>query len=324
MFSGGVGQIDHIHVSKGEFEIGMLVVKIGGPAYRTGMGGGAASSMVSGQNDADLDFNAVQQGDAEMAQKLYCVVCACVEMGENNLIISIHDQGAGGNCNVVKEIIYPEGAEIDIRAIVVGDYTMSVLEIWGAEYQGHDAILIRPESRQLLESICGRERLLMAIIGTIRGDGRVVLVNSAAIQKNYEKGLPRPPPAVDLKLEKVLGDMPQKSFEFHRVDDAQDPLDIAPGITVVDVLRLPSVCSKRFLATKVDRCVTGLVAQQQTVGPLQITLADVAVISWTYTGLTWGGGGGWGFVGEHVPLETSQLRASRTQRQWQGWQLEKP
>ncbi|GLT89070.1 hypothetical protein SLE2022_070710 [Rubroshorea leprosula] len=105
MFSGGIGHIDHCHISKGEPDIGMLVVKIGGPAYCIGMGGGAASSMVSGQNNADLDFNAVQRGDAEMAQKLYRVVRACIEMEENNPIISIHDQGAGGNCNVVKEII---------------------------------------------------------------------------------------------------------------------------------------------------------------------------------------------------------------------------
>ncbi|KAL5549003.1 hypothetical protein UlMin_004234 [Ulmus minor] len=292
MFSGGIGQIDHIHITKGEPEIGMLVVKIGGPAYRIGMGGGAASSMVSGQNDADLDFNAVQRGDAEMAQKLYRVVRACIEMGENNPIISIHDQGAGGNCNVVKEIIYPKGAEIDIRAVVVGDHTMSVLEIWGAEYQEQDAILVKPESRDLLQSICERERVSMAVIGTINGKGRAVLVDSVAIEKCQSNGLPDPPPAVDLELEKVLGDMPQKTFEFHRVNDAREPLDIAPGITVMDalkrVLRLPSVCSKRFLTTKVDRCVTGLVAQQQTVGPLQITLADVAVIAQTYTDITGG------------------------------------
>ncbi|GAB4854109.1 hypothetical protein Ancab_022692 [Ancistrocladus abbreviatus] len=292
MFSGGIGQIDHIHISKGEPDIGMLVVKIGGPAYRIGMGGGAASSMVSGQNDAELDFNAVQRGDAEMAQKLYRVVRACVEMGKKNPIISIHDQGAGGNCNVVKEIIYPKGAEIDIRSIVVGDHTMSVLEIWGAEYQEQDAILVKPESRNILQSICDRERLSMAVIGTINGEGRVVLVDGLEIQKCRSSGLPPPPPAVDLELEKVLGDMPQKCFEFHRVIKLREPLDIAPGISVMDalkrVLRLPSVCSKRFLTTKVDRCVTGLVAQQQTVGPLQITLADVAVIAQTYTDLTGG------------------------------------
>ncbi|GFY85164.1 purine biosynthesis 4 [Actinidia rufa] len=292
MFSAGIGMIDHIHISKEEPDIGMLVIKIGGPAYRIGMGGGAASSMVSGQNDAELDFNAVQRGDAEMAQKLYRVVRACVEMGENNPIISIHDQGAGGNCNVVKEIIYPKGAEIDIRAVVVGDHTMSVLEIWGAEYQEQDAILVNPESRSLLQSICDRERVSMAVIGTISGEGRVVLVDSKAIERCRSSGLPPPPPAVDLELEKVLGDMPQKTFQFHRVTNAREPLDIAPGITVMDalkrVLRLPSVCSKRFLMTKVDRCVTGLVAQQQTVGPLQIPLADVAVIAQTYTDFTGG------------------------------------
>ncbi|XP_057489366.1 probable phosphoribosylformylglycinamidine synthase, chloroplastic/mitochondrial isoform X2 [Actinidia eriantha] len=292
MFSAGIGMIDHIHISKEEPDTGMLVIKIGGPAYRIGMGGGAASSMVSGQNDAELDFNAVQRGDAEMAQKLYRVVRACVEMGENNPIISIHDQGAGGNCNVVKEIIYPKGAEIDIRAVVVGDHTMSVLEIWGAEYQEQDAILVNPESRSLLQSICDRERVSMAVIGTISGEGRVVLVDSKAIERCRSSGLPPPPPAVDLVLEKVLGDMPQKTFQFHRVTNAREPLDIAPGITVMDalkrVLRLPSVCSKRFLMTKVDRCVTGLVAQQQTVGPLQIPLADVAVIAQTYTDFTGG------------------------------------
>ncbi|CBI31639.3 unnamed protein product, partial [Vitis vinifera] len=251
MFSAGIGQIDHIHITKGEPDIGMLVVKIGGPAYRIGMGGGAASSMVSGQNDAELDFNAVQRGDAEMAQKLYRVVRACIEMREDNPIISIHDQGAGGNCNVVKEIIYPKGAQIDIR-----------------------------------------ERVSMAVIGTINGEGRIVLVDSKAIQRCHSSGLPPPPPAVDLELEKVLGDMPKKVFEFKRIDHEREPLDIAPGITVMEslkrVLRLPSVCSKRFLTTKVDRCVTGLVAQQQTVGPLQITLSDVAVISQTYTDMTGG------------------------------------
>ncbi|GJM96398.1 hypothetical protein PR202_ga13228 [Eleusine coracana subsp. coracana] len=292
MFSGAIGQIDHAHISKDDPEIGMLVVKIGGPAYRIGMGGGAASSMVSGQNDAELDFNAVQRGDAEMAQKLYRVVRACAEMGEDNPIISIHDQGAGGNCNVVKEIIYPKGAEIDIRSIVVGDHTLSVLEIWGAEYQEQDALLVKPESRSLLESLCERERVSMAVIGKIDGCGKIVLIDSAAVEHAKSNGLPPPTPVEELELEKVLGDMPQKTFEFKRLSHVTEPLDIAPGVTLMDalkrVLRLPSVCSKRFLTTKVDRCVTGLVAQQQTVGPLQLPLADVAVIAQTYTDLTGG------------------------------------
>lgn len=292
MFSGGIGQIDHEHVEKGEPEVGMLVVKIGGPAYRIGMGGGAASSMVSGQNDAELDFNAVQRGDAEMAQKLYRVIRACVEMGGNNPIISIHDQGAGGNCNVVKEIIYPKGAEVDIRSIVVGDNTLSVLEIWGAEYQEQDALLVRPESEHLLRAVCARERVSMAVIGKISGSGKIILLDSLAIEHAAANGLPPPYPAVDLDLEKVLGDMPRKRFEFKRTQAVSEPLDFAPGLTIMDalkrVLHLPSVCSKRFLTTKVDRCVTGLVAQQQTVGPLQLTLADVAVIAQSYTGISGG------------------------------------
>jgi phosphoribosylformylglycinamidine synthase len=211
--------------------------------------------QVSGDNDAELDFNAVQRGDAEMAQKLYRVVRTCVEMGANNPIVSIHDQGAGGNCNVVKEIIYPKGAEIDIRSIVVGDKTMSVLEIWGAEYQEQDALLIRPQSEDLLRSVCERERVSMAIIGKISGEGKVVLVDSTARQEAIQSGLPEPRPAVDLDLEKVLGDMPRKKYHFTRKLVQEEPLDVAPGSTVSDalyrVLHLPSICSKRFLTTKV-------------------------------------------------------------------------
>ncbi|CAI5512570.1 unnamed protein product [Closterium sp. Naga37s-1] len=290
MFSGGIGQIDHRHLVKEEPDVGMLVVKIGGPAYRIGMGGGAASSMVSGTRDAEMDFNAVQRGDAEMAQKLNRVVRTCVELGDKNPILSIHDQGAGGNCNVVKEIIYPQGAEIDVRSIVVGDETMSVLEIWGAEYQEQDALLARPESEALLRSICKRERLSMAVIGTISGSGKVVLFDSREQQEAAAAGHAPPLPAVDLDLDKVLGDMPSKRFDFVRGTDEREPLELPPALTVAEalkrVLRLPSVASKRFLTTKVDRCVTGLVAQQQTVGPLQITLADVAVIAQTHTGIT--------------------------------------
>jgi phosphoribosylformylglycinamidine synthase len=163
MFSGGVGQIDHRHLAKGDGEISHLVIKIGGPAYRIGMGGGAASSMASGSNNAELDFNAVQRGDAEMSQKLWRVVRSCVELGDKNPIVQIHDQGAGGNCNVLKEIIYPLGGTIEVRAVKVGDETLSVMEIWGAEYQENDAILIKPESRDLLQSICDRERCLMQV-----------------------------------------------------------------------------------------------------------------------------------------------------------------
>lgn len=282
MFSAGLGQIDHGHLEKNDPEIGMLIVKIGGPAYRIGMGGGAASSVPSGSLSADLDFNAVQRGDAEVAQKLWRVVRACVEMGAANPIEQIHDQGAGGNCNVVKEIIYPLGAKIDIRAVKLGDKTMSVLEIWGAEYQENDCLLIRPEARGLLQGICDRERCNMQVIGTIDGCGRVVLED-----KEAPPGAPTP---VDLDLEKVLGDMPNKTFRFERREEVTKDLTLPAGATpaaALDrLLRLPSICSKRFLTSKVDRCVTGLVAQQQCVGPLQLPLADVAVMAQTHFGHT--------------------------------------
>ncbi len=281
MFAGGIGQIDSRHAEKKQPGKGMLVTKIGGPAYRIGMGGGAASSMIQGQNIAELDFNAVQRGDAEMEQKMNRVVRACVEMGDDNPIISVHDQGAGGNCNVVKEIIYPAGAKIEIRKIQLGDNTLSVLEIWGAEYQEQNALLINPGSAEAFLSLCGREKVPCAFIGEITGDGYIVLHDET------DGSAP-----VNLHLNKILGDMPRKTFRLDRVKRELKPLKLAEGLTAREaldrVLRLVSVGSKRFLTNKVDRSVTGLIARQQCVGPLQITLSDVAVIAQSHFSLTGG------------------------------------
>ena len=286
MFSGGFGQIDHTNLEKQEGDIGMLVVKIGGPAYRIGMGGGAASSKAGGEDEAnaDLDFNAVQRGDAEMSNKLNRVVKACVELEGGNPILSIHDQGAGGNCNVCKELIYPKGGTLDIRAVKLGDTTLSVLEIWGAEYQENSAMLIAPESLPVIEKICARERCPFSVLGSIDGSGRVKLVDPTAPADA--------PVPEDLDLEKVLGDMPKKTYDLKRAAFPNDPVTLPDGVAAADavdrVLRLPSVCSKRFLTTKVDRSVTGLVAQQQCCGPLQVPVADVGVISQTHYGVTGG------------------------------------
>ncbi len=272
MFSGGIGRMDHRHVAKGAPEEGMWVVKLGGPAYRIGMGGGAASSMVQGDNVAELDFNAVQRGDAEMEQKVNRVIRACLELGPDNPIVSIHDQGAGGNCNVLKEIVEPAGARIRARAIPVGDETLSVLEIWGAEYQENDALLLSDEHRALFEALCAREQVPTAFVGRITGTGRIVL------EDERDGSTP-----VDLALADVLGDMPQKTFVFDRQSPDLHPLELPEGLDVRGalerVLRLLSVGSKRFLTTKVDRAVTGLVAQQPCAGPLQLTVADVAVVA---------------------------------------------
>lgn len=288
MFTGGIGQIDAAHVEKDEPEKGMVVVKIGGPAYRIGMGGGAASSMISGENIEELDFNAVQRGDAEMEQKVNRVIRACVELGNENPIVSIHDQGAGGNCNVVKEIIYPAGAKIDIRKIITGDDTLSILEIWGAEYQENDALLIRSDKIEMFRALCEREKVPVAIIGDITGDGYIVLEDSQQSKNNSELNSLLTP--VNLPLEKVLGDMPQKTFNLERISPRTQPLRLPADITVMDalerVLRLVSVGSKRFLTNKVDRSVTGLIARQQCAGPLQLTVSDVAVVAQSHFGLT--------------------------------------
>jgi len=279
MFSGGIGQINTGHTDKEAPEPEMWVVKIGGPAYRIGMGGGAASSMVHGENPEHLDFNAVQRGDAEMEQKVNRVIRACSELGADNPIVSIHDQGAGGNCNVLKEIVEPAGARLEIREIPIGDDSLSVLEIWGAEYQENDALLLRPNDEASFRALCERERVPVSFVGRVTGDGRVILHDEA------DDSIP-----VDLVLDHVLGEVPQKTFEMERRRSKTEPLRLPQGIDVVQaldrVLRLLSVGSKRFLTTKVDRSVSGLVAQQQCAGPLQLTVADVAVIAQSHFGIT--------------------------------------
>ncbi len=271
MFTGGVGQISDKHIKKQEPEKGMLIVQIGGPAYRIGLGGGAASSMIQGENIAELDFDAVQRGDAEMEQKMNRVIRACIEM-ENNPIISIHDQGAGGPCNVLTEIIELVGGRVEIRKIKSGDKTMSVLEIWGAEYQERNALLVKPEKIKLFQEICEREKCNCEVLGEITGDGKITVHDSE------DDSLP-----VDLELKKIMGKMPQKTFTDKSKEISFQPLSLPKDLKINDalerVLRLLSVGSKRFLTSKVDRSVTGLVVQQQCVGPLQLTVSDVAVIA---------------------------------------------
>ncbi|XP_076754672.1 phosphoribosylformylglycinamidine synthase [Xylocopa sonorina] len=285
MFSGGLGTMDADMSQKVSPQKGMEVIKIGGPVYRIGVGGGSASSIeVQGDNKSELDFGAVQRGDPEMEQKLNRVVRACTEMGQRNPILSIHDQGAGGNGNVLKEIVEPAGAVIFAKAFELGDPSISTLELWGAEYQENDAILCKPEDSNLLKDIAAREKCPINFVGTITGNGRIILSEedncdaSKCLNENYEHKTRHP---VDLDLELVLGKMPRKTFNLQRQATQLPVIKLPANVTVQAalerVLRLPSVASKRYLTNKVDRCVTGLIAQQQCVGPLHTPLADVAV-----------------------------------------------
>lgn len=277
MFSGGIGSIDAQYVAKGEAELGMHLVKVGGPVYRIGVGGGAASSVQvqGGEETVALNFNAVQRGDPEMEQKMNRVIRGCIE-SDVNPIHSIHDQGAGGNGNVLKEIAEPKGAAIYTDRFTLGDPTINTLELWGAEYQETNALLVHERHLPLVKSIGRREKCQVDVVGEITGDGRIRLIEPA--EERHSDQHP-----VDLQLEHVLGSMPRKLFRMQRIEriprSLQLPTNLTVQLSLQQVLRLPSVCSKRFLTNKVDRSVTGLVAQQQCVGPLHTPVADYAAIA---------------------------------------------
>ncbi|XP_054160754.1 phosphoribosylformylglycinamidine synthase-like [Oppia nitens] len=279
MFSGGIGTIDEGFVGKMPPEIGMSVAKIGGPIYRIGVGGGAASStkIQGNEENQELDYGAVQRGDPEMEQKLNRFLRACIEYSDKNPIQAIHDQGAGGNGNVLKEIADPLGAKIYTDRFSLGDPTVNTLELWGAEYQESNAILIRPEDHSLLQKISEREKCKIDFVGEVTGDKHITLVSP-----NDKNGVH----AVNLELKHVLGSMPNKTFQFKTTTPLLRPLQLPTNLKLIDalnrVLRLPSVASKRYLTNKVDRSVTGLVAQQQCIGPLHTPLADYAVIAMNY------------------------------------------
>lgn len=248
MFTAGMGLLDDRHAAKGRPEPGMVVCKVGGPAYRIGMGGGAASSRVDDTETAELDFSAVQRGDAEMENRLNRVIRACVELGDANPIVSIHDQGAGGNGNVLKELVDPVGAEYVLDRLPCGDPTMSSMELWGAEYQENNAFLVRQEDLETVQRVGRREHCSVAAVGTVTGTGRVV-----AKQHEDDTGT-----VVDLPLSLVLGEMPRKRFESTSAPVTLTPLVLPPtsnGQSISSALdrvfRLVDVGSKRFLTNKV-------------------------------------------------------------------------
>jgi phosphoribosylformylglycinamidine synthase len=279
LYSGGTGRIQASHCEKRQPETGMLIVRIGGPAYRIGVGGGSASSMMHGANDAGLDLNSVQRGNGEMENRANRAIRACIEMGDRNPIESIHDQGAGGPSNVLTELLEPAGGRIDIRKITLGDCSMSVRETWSSEFQEGYGMLIRPERLEEFKAICERERVNCEVVGEITGDGHVTVIDS------QDGTTP-----VRLNLGDILTNMPRKTFRMERLLRQFTPLILPDSLTIGEALeqvfRLPQVGSKGYLVHKVDRSVTGLVAQQQCCGSAQIPVADVSVTADGYFGLT--------------------------------------
>ncbi|CAI2347576.1 unnamed protein product [Caenorhabditis sp. 36 PRJEB53466] len=271
MFSGGIGAIDEDEVRKEPCTPAQKVVKIGGPVYRIGVGGGAASSVcVQGSRENRLDFAAVQRGDAEMGGKLHRVVRACAERNEGNPLTAIHDQGAGGNGNVIKELV--EGCGVTVRSgeFQLGDESVSLRELWTAEYQENDAALVDPTLLGVLQQIARREKCHVSVVGEVAAAQRVKLIGTDGQV------------AVDLDTRK-LGEREKKEFRLSTVPRGFGKLEFPEGLTAREalgrVLKLPAVASKRYLTCKVDRSVTGLVAQQQCVGPLHTPLANVAVVA---------------------------------------------
>ena len=279
LYSGGVGHIDGTHTKKHTPEKGMLIVAIGGPAYAIGEGGGAASSMVQGQNDAGLDFKSVQRGNGEMGNKAVRVIQACIEMGDKNPIESVHDQGAGGPSNVLTELMETVGGRVDIRQIVLGDKTMSVLSIWSAEYQERYGLLIGPDKAELFQKICDRERVNCEMLGEITCDGHVTVVDSA------DGTTP-----VCLDLHDILGKLPQKTFKSDHLPRSFNPPELPNDLTLKKAIEIVfqqlSVGSKGFLVRKIDRSVGGRIVRQPCCGPSQVPIADVAVLADSYFGLT--------------------------------------
>lgn len=344
MFTGGIGTIDNSNATKLKPERGFKVAKVGGPVYRIGIGGGAASSASdmksSHGNDSkdndQLNFNAVQRGDPEMGQKLNRIIRACIENTnecidergkEFNPILSIHDQGAGGNGNVLKEIVEPQGATIDANKFTLGDNTVNILELWAAEYQESNAILTSntEKCKKLLERIARREKCQIDLVGDVENHGQIRLINfnddlSISVgstnnkqQKQKRKSFSDKKYPIDLKLDYVIGSIPRKKFnlidycgdEFlapaRLIEMEEPPKNLKTRYKMMKeqiytlstrsqimsnfehllekVLKLPSVGSKRYLTTKVDRCVTGLVAGQQCLGPLHTPIGDYALIA---------------------------------------------
>jgi len=271
MLAGGVGNISAIHTHKHDLPAGALVVHLGGPGMLIGLGGGAASSMDTGANAENLDFDSVQRGNPEMQRRAQEVIDRCWQMGENNPILSIHDVGAGGMSNALPELVHGggKGARFELRKIPLDETGMSPKQIWCNESQERYVLSIAPERLEEFRALCERERCPFAVVGTALDDDRITVHDG---EFNNEP--------VDMPLSVLLGKPPKMTRNVARETPRLSSFDssmVELRDAVERVLRLPAVANKTFLISIGDRTVGGMTARDQMVGPWQVPVADVAV-----------------------------------------------
>ncbi len=300
MLAGGLGNIQAEHSHKADVPAGALLIQLGGPGMLIGMGGGSASSMTTGTNTADLDFDSVQRGNAEIQRRAQEVIDRCWALGPDNPILSIHDVGAGGLSNALPEIAHGShrGARIDLRAAPNEEPGMTPREVWCNESQERYVLAIAPDSLDLFRAICDRERCPFAVVGETTAEQHLEVRDPLFGNKPVDMDLPAllgKPPRMTRDVVRLAPDLP--AFDAGAVDLAE---------AVERVLRAPSVADKTFLITIGDRTVGGLCARDQMVGPWQVPVADCAT-----TTLGFGEYAGEAFsIGERTPLAVVNAPAS--------------
>lgn len=271
MIAGGLGSIQAQQTHKDEIPEGALLIQLGGPGMLIGLGGGAASSMDTGTNDASLDFNSVQRGNPEIERRAQEVIDRCWQLGDKNPIISIHDVGAGGLSNAFPELVNDarRGAVFELREVPLEEHGLTPLQIWCNESQERYVLSILEKDLDTFRAICERERCPFAVVGTATDDGHLK-VRDDLFANN----------PVDLPLNVLLGKPPKTTRSDKTVAPSKKPFhagDIDITKAAYRVLRLPAVAAKNFLITIGDRSVGGLTHRDQMVGKYQTPVADCAV-----------------------------------------------
>ncbi len=271
MLAGGVGSIRADHTHKHDLPTGAVLIQLGGPGMLIGLGGGAASSMDTGANAENLDFDSVQRGNPEMQRRAQEVIDRCWQLGDNNPILSIHDVGAGGVSNALPELVHGggKGARFELRAVPNEERGMSPLQIWSNEAQERYVLAIPAERLDEFAAMCERERCPFAVLGHAINEDQLIVHDE---EFNND--------AVDMPLSVLLGKPPKMTRKVQREQVKLPKFDMTNIVlqeAIERVLRLPSVADKTFLISIGDRTVGGLTARDQMVGPWQVPVADVAV-----------------------------------------------